>query len=304
MRISDQLRFASERGEPIFSFEFFPPKTDAGVESLFAALRALRPLAPSFVSVTWGAGGTTRGRTVELVTRIKREVEIETLAHLTCVGATRTELRETLLQLREAGIDNLLALRGDPPKGQREFVPHPDGLAHGNELVALARETLASAGKSPFCIGAACYPETHVENRDPWQDLRHTKAKFDAGAEFLVTQLFFDNRKYFDFVGRARAAGIEAPIIPGIMPITNAEQIQRFTALCGASIPPALAAALRVRKDDPEAAAELGVAYATLQCADLLRQGAPGIHFYTLNKSPATRAILAALRAMEPWRQA
>jgi methylenetetrahydrofolate reductase (NADPH) len=299
VKITDQLRFASERGEPVFSFEFFPPKTDAGVESLFSALQALRPLQPAFVSLTWGAGGSTRGRSLEIVSRIKKETELEAMAHLTCVGSTREELAATLADFRAAGLDNVLALRGDPPRGQQQFVAAEGGLAHATDLVRLARE---SGGPRGFCIGAACYPEGHVETRDLQKELGHLKAKVAAGADFLITQLFFDNRKYFDFVGRARAAGIEVPILPGIMPITNIEQVERFTAMCGASIPPALAAAMRVRRGDPEAAQELGVAWAALQCEGLLRQGAPGIHFYTLNRSPATRAILAALRAMEPWR--
>ncbi len=298
MKISDMLRFASERGEPLFSFEFFPPKTDAGVESLFEALRQLRPLAPSFVSVTWGAGGSSRGRTLEVVTRIKRETEIEAMAHLTCTGVSRQELTEQLAVIHAAGIGNVLALRGDPPRGQREFVVHEGGLQYASELVALARQA------TDLCVGAGCYPEGHPETRDLARDLKNTKIKVDAGAQFLITQLFFDNRHYFDFVGRARAAGIEAPILPGIMPITNVDQIERFTAMCGAQIPPLLAAALRARRGDPESALQLGVAYATLQCADLLRRGAPGIHFYTLNRSSATRAILAALRALEPWREA
>jgi methylenetetrahydrofolate reductase (NADPH) len=296
------IRFAGETGEPIFSFEFFPPKTDAGVASLFETLRQLRPLGPSFVSVTWGAGGSTQGRTLELVTRIKRDTEIEAMAHLTCGGVARSDLEGTLSALRAAGIDNVLALRGDPPRGQREFVPHPDGLAHASDLVKLCADFSAREGKA-FTVGAACYPEGHIESRDLAQDLRHLKAKVDAGAHFLITQLFFDNRVYFDFVGRARAAGIEVPILPGIMPITNVDQIERFTAMCGARVPAKLTAALRVRREDTDGALQLGVAWATLQCADLLRRGAPGIHFYTLNRSPATRAILAALRALEPWRE-
>ena len=297
------LRFAAERGEPVFSFEFFPPKNDAGVAALFETLLALRPLGPSFVSVTWGAGGSSRGRTLEMVTRIKRETEIEAMAHLTCVGASRKELEEQLAVICDAGITNVLALRGDPPRGQREFIVHPEGLAHSTDLVQLAREVADKRGVS-LCIGGACYPEGHPETRDPGKDLRHCKQKVDAGADFLITQLFFDNRRYFEFLGRARAAGIEVPILPGIMPITNVDQIERFTALCGAHIPPGLSAALRARRDDPDAALQLGVAYAALQCAYLLRGGAPGVHFYTLNRSTATRAILAALRAQEPWREA
>jgi methylenetetrahydrofolate reductase (NADPH) len=301
VRITELLRFAAERGEPVFSFEFFPPRNDAGVAALFESLRALRPLAPGFVSVTWGAGGSTRGRTLEMVGRIKRETEIEAMAHLTCVGVSRTELEELIAAICDAGITNVLALRGDPPRGHREFIAHPDGLSHANELIALAREVSEKRGVK-LCIGAACYPEGHLETRDLWQDLRHCKTKVDAGAEFLITQLFFHNRAYFDFVGRARAAGIEVPILPGIMPVTNVEQIQRIASMSGAQVPAGLSAALRARRDDPDSTLQLGVAYAALQCADLLRNGAPGIHFYTLNRSPATRAILSALRAQEPWR--
>ena len=191
MKITDMLRFAAERGEPVFSFEFFPPKNDAGVSGLFETLRALRPLAPSFVSVTWGAGGSSRGRTLEMVTRIKRETEIEAMAHLTCVGASRKELEEQLAVICDAGITNVLALRGDPPRGQREFIVHPEGLAHSNDLVKLARE-VANARGVDLCIGGACYPEGHPEMRDLSQDLRHCKLKVEAGADFLITQLFFD----------------------------------------------------------------------------------------------------------------
>jgi methylenetetrahydrofolate reductase (NADPH) len=202
-------------------------------------------------------------------------------------------------EVAEAGIQNVLALRGDPPRGQTEFVPHPEGFRYASELVAFIR---SRPDRWRFCVGGAAYPEGHVETRDLVQDLRNLSAKVAAGVDFLVTQLFFDNEKYFGFVQRARAAGISLPVIPGIMPFTNVEQIERFTAMCGASIPPPLRAAMEVRRADPDAARELGVAYASLQCADLLRRGAPGIHFYTLNRSPSTRAIVAALRASEPWR--
>ncbi len=299
MRISDLLRFARERGEPIFSFEFFPPRTDEGVRALFETVEALRPLGPAYVSVTYGAGGSTRQRTLDLVKRLKRESEVEAMAHVTCVGASRDELAALLDEIAAAGIQNVLALRGDPPRGEAAFVPHPEGFAHASELGAFVR---SRPERWRFCVGAAAYPEGHVETRDLGQDLRNLKVKADAGADFLVTQLFFDNAKYFGFVDRARAAGIALPIVPGIMPFTNVEQIERFTAMCGASIPPPLRAAMEVRREDPESARELGVAYASLQCADLLRRGAPGVHFYTLNRSTSTRAILAALRASEPWR--
>ncbi len=299
MKIADLLRFARERGEPLFSFEFFPPKTEEGVKTLFETVEALRPLAPAYVSVTYGAGGSTRGATLELVKRLKRESEIEPMAHLTCVGASRDELAAVLDELAAAGVHNVLALRGDPPRGQAAFQPHPDGFRHASELVAWIR---AQPARWDFCLGAAAYPEGHPETRDLARDLVHLKQKVDAGADFLVTQLFFTNAAYLAFVARARAAGITVPIIPGIMPFTNVEQVERFTAMCGASIPQRLHAAMEVRRTDPESARELGVAYASLQCQDLLRHGAPGIHFYTLNRSPSTRAIVAALRASEPWR--
>ena len=299
MRISDLLRFARERGEPLFSFEFFPPKTDDGVRQLFETVEALRPLAPAYVSVTYGAGGSTRQRTVELVKRLKRETEIEAMAHVTCVGASREELSGLLDELSEAGIQNVLALRGDPPRGQATFTAHPDGFRYASELVAFIR---SRPERWRFCVGAAAYPEGHVETRDLAADLAHLKIKVDAGADFLVTQLFFENAHYLRFVERARAAGLSVPILPGIMPFTNVDQTERFTAMCGAGIPPRLRAAMEVRRSDPDAARDLGVAYATVQCAELLRRGAPGIHFYTLNRSTSTRAIVAALRASEPWR--
>jgi methylenetetrahydrofolate reductase (NADPH) len=236
---------------------------------------------------------------VDLVKRLKGESEVEAMAHVTCVGSSRDEIAAVLDEVAAAGIQNVLALRGDPPRGEPAFLPHPRGFRHASELVAFIRSQPA---RWRFCVGAACYPEGHVETRDLGQDLRNLEVKVEAGVDFLVTQLFFDNGKYFGFVERARAAGISVPIVPGIMPFTNVEQVERFTAMCGASIPPPLRAAMEVRRADPESARELGVAYASLQCADLLRRGAPGVHFYTLNRSTSTRAILAALRASEPWR--
>jgi methylenetetrahydrofolate reductase (NADPH) len=301
VRISDILRFARERGEPVFSFELFPPKTDEGVRQLFETVEALRPLGPAYISVTYGAGGSTRTRTLEIVTRLKRESEVEAMAHMTCVGASRDEIAAVLDEVAAAGIQNVLALRGDPPRGETRFEPHPDGFRYASELVAFIR---SQPDRWRFCIGAAAYPECHVETRDVARDLVNLKTKVAAGADFLITQLFFQNDHYYRFVERARAAGIGVPILPGIMPFTNVEQIQRFTAMCGAQIPAPLRAAMEVRRDDGEAALQLGVAYSSLQCADLLRRGAPGVHFYTLNRSPATRAIVAALRASEPWRDA
>ena len=292
MRIDEIIATSSE---PVFSFEFFPPKTDEGEHNLQRALTDLRPLDPSYVSVTYGAGGSTRTRTIEIVKQIKEDYGLEAMAHLSCVGTTRDELREILHEVESAGIDNVLALRGDPPRGETEWKPHPGGLLYSTELAALIREHY------DFCIGAACFPEVHPEAPDLASDLRFLKEKVAAGASFLITQLFFDNRLYFDFVDEARAAGIELPIIPGIIPVTNVEQIKRFTSMCGASIPGPLLDQLELRREDPDAVIQFGVAYATLQCADLLARGAPGIHFYTLNKSPATRAILSALRTLRPW---
>lgn len=292
MRIDDLLTGATE---PVFSFEFFPPKTAEGEANLYAALGELRSLDPAFVSVTYGAGGTTRDKTLEIVSRIRDEFDLEAMAHFTCVGATTGELRATLDDMRERGLDNVLALRGDPPQGEAGWTKTEGGLEYSRELVELI------AADYDFSIGAACFPETHIHATSPEDDLQFLKAKVDAGARFLITQLFYDNAYYFDFVRRARAIGIDVPIVPGVMPITNVAQIKRITELSGSDLPAPLAAEMTKRADQPEAALDFGVAYATLQCAGLLSGGAPGIHFYTLNRSPATRAILSALKLIRPW---
>jgi methylenetetrahydrofolate reductase (NADH) len=281
--------------DPVFSFEFFPPKTEEGERNLRAALEALQPLDPDFASVTYGAGGSTRHRTLEVTKWLKTELGIEAMAHLSCVGATQRQLCRILDGIADAGIDNVLALRGDPPRGETEWRPHPGGLKYSTELAALI------CSRYPFSVGAACFPEVHPEAPDMAHDLHFLREKVSSGVSFLITQLFFDNELYFRFVEEARATGIEVPIIPGIMPITNVGQIKTITEMCGASIPPALLEQLDIRADDPDAVLELGVSYATLQCAELLARGAPGIHFYTLNRSPATRAILSALRLLRPW---
>jgi methylenetetrahydrofolate reductase (NADPH) len=281
--------------EPVFSFEFYPPKTDEGELSLRATLEALRRLEPDFVSVTYGAGGSSRGRTVELTKWIKQDLGIEAMAHLSCVGSTREELAEILDGMAAAGIENVLALRGDPPRGETQWTPHPGGLQYSTELAALIH-----AGYD-FSVGAACFPEVHPEAPDLAHDLRFLKAKVDSGASFLITQLFFDNELYFRFVDEARSIGIEVPIIPGVMPITDASQIKTITGMCGASLPAELLEQLELRSGNPNAVLQFGVSYATLQCAELLARGAPGIHFYTLNRSPATRAILSALKLLRPW---
>ena len=287
-------------GRPSFSFEFFPPKTEAGEQNLYAALEDLAKLDPTFVSVTYGAGGSTeqKRKTIDIVSRLREDFGLEAMAHFTCVGATVEELHDTLALMRSRGIDNVLALRGDPPIGQDEWIATEGGLEYSSQLVELIREHY------PFAVGAACFPETHIHATSAEDDLRHLKAKVDAGTQFLITQLFFDNAYYFDFVRRAREIGITVPIIPGILPITKFGQTKKMTEMCGSVIPADLYRELEQRADDEEAVAAYGVAYCALQCADLLANGAPGIHFYTLNRSPATRAILSALRTMKPWRAA
>jgi methylenetetrahydrofolate reductase (NADPH) len=294
MRINEIL--ASET--PVFSFEFFPPKTEAGEQNLYAALGELKALDPSFVSVTYGAGGSSRAKTIEIVKRIKEEFGLEAMAHFTCVGATVDELRDTLDEMRGAGIDNVLALRGDPPEGQQDWTKTDGGLEYSRELVELI------GSDYEFAIGAACFPETHIHAESADADLRYLAEKVQAGVDFLITQMFFDNDFYFDFVKRARAAGVTVPIIPGVMPITRVGQLERMAKMCGSAIPEGLSGELHAREDDAEAVLDFGVAYATLQCSELLAAGAPGIHFYTLNRSPATRAILSALKLSRPWERA
>jgi len=286
-----KIRNRLNPSNPCFSFEFFPPKTDEGWRNLRQTLEDLAGLEPGFVSVTYGAGGSTRDKTLHLVTEIKQTTGIEAMAHLTCVGHTRDELNEIVDRLLESRIENVLALRGDPPIGQKTFSPVEGGFRYAAELVSLIRNK-----DHTLCIGGACYPEGHIESASRDEDLRNLKQKVDAGLDFVITQLFFDNAFYFDFVERARRVGINIPIVPGIMPITSHEQIHRFIRLCGATLPMRLSLELDKIKDDPAAVTQLGVAHATVQCIELLNRGAPGIHFYTLNKSPATRMIVSALR--------
>ncbi|HUR26580.1 MAG TPA: methylenetetrahydrofolate reductase [NAD(P)H] [Planctomycetota bacterium] len=279
------------RGKPVFSFEFFPPKTDDGARALMTTVADLRDvLAPDFVSVTCGAGGSTRERTHDLVVRIQRELQLTTMAHLTCGGTTQAEIAKEVEQLTRAGVENVLALRGDPPAGSNTFAAPPGGFAHASELTAFLDSEFDVE------IGAACYPEGHVESSDTKSDLDWTVHKVRQGVDFLITQLFLDNGDYFAFVDRARDRGIRVPIVPGIMPITNVAQVERFTKMCGAKIPVQLLERLRRFQDDPAAVMALGIEHAIVQCRGLLEGGAPGLHFYTLNKSWATRSILAAVR--------
>jgi methylenetetrahydrofolate reductase (NADH) len=286
-----KIRNRLNPSNPCFSFEFFPPKTEEGRRSLLRTVEDLRPLDPGFVSVTYGAGGSTQERTVDLVREI-RATGLETMAHLTCVGHTRDEIGSLVEHFLAMGVENLLALRGDPPSGQREFQPPPGGFRYASELVRFIRER-----DHTLCVGGAGYPEGHVETPLREDDLHHLKQKVDAGLDFVITQLFFDNAFYFDFVERARRVGINVPIVPGIMPITNYEQLNRFIRLCGATVPMRLSLQLEKVKENPEAVMQLGIAHATVQCIELLGRGVPGIHFFTLNRSPATRMIVSALRA-------
>jgi methylenetetrahydrofolate reductase (NADPH) len=288
MKIIDILR----SGKRTVSFEFFPPKDDAGFADLFQTIAALRPLQPSYVSVTYGAGGSTRRKTVDIVKRIKHEIGIESMAHLTCVGATREEIHSVLEELKESGMENVLPLRGDPPKGADRFVKTEGGFGYANELVEFIR------GRYPFCLGAACYPEGHPEAPDLKADLDNLKRKVDAGVDFLITQLFFNNDDFFRFRDRAEAAGIKVPILAGIMPILSVKQTKRFTEMCGASIPPGLLANIEAVEDDPEAVRQLGAYHATRQCENLLAGGVAGLHFYTLNRSTATRAVYQTIRGL------
>jgi methylenetetrahydrofolate reductase (NADPH) len=293
---SDQMliRELLATGAPSISFEFFPPKSDEAAAQLERTIAELGDLHPDFVSVTWGAGGSTREKTIEIVSRIRDGAGIEAMAHLTCVGATREDLASVLHRLRDAGIVNVLALRGDPPKGQAGFTATEGGFRYASELTAFIREIHGPE----LCLGSAAYPEKHIECGNPAVDLNNLKRKVDAGLDFLITQLFFDNRHYWEFVERARSAGIRIPIIPGIMPITNAASVERLTVNCGTSLPFKLAAELDRRRGDPQAVMQLGVAHATSQCIDLLMNGAPGVHFYTLNRSRATRDIFTALKSI------
>jgi methylenetetrahydrofolate reductase (NADPH) len=276
---------------PTISFEFFPPKTEAGFTSLFTTIEELRPLHPSYVSVTYGAGGSTRRNTVFLVERIQRELGIRSMAHLTCVDHTSQQIGEILDELWAAGIVNVLALRGDPPAGQAQFVAADGGFAHASDLVKFVRS------RHDFCAGVAGYPEGHPQCLNRIRDLEMLKLKVDSGGQFVVTQLFFDNQDFYRFRDAANKAGINVPIVAGIMPIQNVAQIKRFISMCGAKIPHPLLLKLESLEANPEAVSSAGIDYATEQCRDLLANGVAGLHFYTLNKSKATVRIVKSLDA-------
>jgi methylenetetrahydrofolate reductase (NADPH) len=288
MKISDIF----EQRERTFSFEFFPPKDEISAVDFGVNVGQLMKLSPSFVSVTYGAGGSNSERMFALVDYLQNKTGLTVMAHYTCVGASKSKVLEDIHYLKSKNIDNLMLLRGDPPKGASDFVPHPDGFAHASELI----EKVSTEFKNAFTIGAGCYPEKHPEAETLEQDILYLKEKTDAGADFLIAQLFFDNRIYFDFVEKARDAGIRCRIIPGIIPITSYSQIERFFKLSGAKIPDILIDKLEAAKDNPKRILRTGIDYAIEQCRDLLDSGAPGIHFYTLNKSNATVEIFETIR--------
>lgn len=287
MRISTLLASPS----PCFSFEFFAPKDDAGRAALKSSLDELTELSPGFISITCGASGSKRQPSLDLVKDLMEDGRFQVMAHLTCLGQTRRGLEEDLALMKRLGVENVFALRGDPPKEETEGLDDGGAPRCGEDFVRMARES-----GHGFCVGAAAYPDVHPKAPSAEAGLLDLKRKQDAGAEFLVTQLFFDNRRFYDFVGQARRAGVTIPIVPGIMPITSFRQVKRFQESCGVQVPDRLANALERHQDNPAAIADLGVSFATAQCMDLLANGFRHLHFFTLNRSPATRAIVLALK--------
>lgn len=286
MKIGEYLR----QGRFSISFEFFPPKTPEGEEELFLTISSLQELEPTFVSVTYGAGGSTRDRTRRVVKRIHEETGLTTMAHLTCIAHSREELLQILQEYRDMGIENILALRGDRPAG--DFKPPEGSCRHGSELVQLIRDRFGDH----FSVGAASYPEGHPESPNLEWEIRFFKKKVEAGADFSITQMFFDNDSYFRFVELCQKAGVDIPIIPGIMPITNFRQVQKFASMCGATIPQSLIDKLEPYAESPEDTLRIGVDFAIQQCLDLMERGAPGLHFYTLNKSKATLMVYQGIK--------
>jgi methylenetetrahydrofolate reductase (NADPH) len=289
--IRDIFEAAQVDRRPVVSFEFFPTKSEEGERVLFEkTIPALRELNPGFCSVTYGAGGSTRGQTLAIVDRIQREQQITAMAHLTCVNATIDETCAVLEQTRQLGIKNILALRGDPPNGTSQFTKTEGGFEYSYQLVRRIRECGA------FSIGVAGFPEGHVAcNEGRHVDWRRLKQKIDNGADFVITQLFFQNRHYFECRDFLASQGVTVPIVPGVLPILSTSQIKRFVGLCGAELPRPLVAELERRGDDDEAVSQFGIEYATRQCEELLREGAPGLHFYTLNKARSTTEVVKNL---------
>ena len=287
--------FFANAKQPVISFEVFPPKDDAGMERLRGILPKLVALRPTYMTVTYGAGGSTRGRTLEIAALIKQQFGLEAASHFTCVGSSRAELDQILGQLRSLEIRNLVALRGDPPKGETKFTPAADGLAYGNEMVEHIRRFETKDGRGPFGIAVAGYPEKHIEAPDMESDLANLKRKVEAGADIVITQLFYENAHFFRFVDAAHAQGIRVPIVPGLLPFLSVKQVRRFTALCGAQIPAPLQAELDSAGDDEAKAEEIGVRHTIAQATELLARGVPGIHFYVLNRAAHITRIMGGI---------
>ena len=281
MKIRDLLK-----DKRTISCEFFPPREADGIPNVLRAIDRVKAYQPDFVSVTYGAGGSTRAFTEEITMHIKRETGLEVMAHLTCVAQTREDIHGVLERLDENGIENIIALRGDPPQGQTDFVPVTGGFEHATSLIKHIRQNFQ------FGLAGACYPEGHVESSDLGKDIEYARLKVEEGADFLVTQLFYDNSHFFEFIDRAAKAGINVPIVPGVLPILTTAQIRRFTGLCGATIPAELDRQLEKYAGDDDAVRELGIEYATNQVRELWDSGVPGVHFYVLNRSYSVSKIL------------
>ncbi|MGC6424769.1 MAG: methylenetetrahydrofolate reductase [NAD(P)H] [Lentimonas sp.] len=279
---------------PIFSIEFFPPKSDAAAEQLLRTAEHLRVYSPDFASITYGAGGSTRSRTLKYARSLSEDYGYNVMPHLTCVGHSKEELKQIITEFKDAGLSQIMALRGDPPKGETDFTPHPEGLAHANELVGLISEVY------PECVlGVAGYPEKHPEAPSPELDLFNLKRKVDAGADFITTQLFFDNRFYFEFVKNCERAGISVPILPGLMSITSHEQAIRFCEMCGTSIPEKLDTQLAAAGKDEDAVEAIGIEWTFQQAKDLLEKGAPGLHLYIMNRAKPASKLMSKLQEVD-----
>lgn len=280
------------QGRQLRSLEFFPPKDDAGLDALRSTATALKPIAPDFVSVTYGAGGTTRERTAQASALLRNEFGFTVMPHLTCVGHSRAELGEIADRIHAGGFRNIMTLRGDPPKGTATFTPAADGLRYASELASLLKTRHAD-----FCLGVAGYPEKHPEAVSFDSDLDNLKRKLDAGGSFITTQLFFDNFAYYRYVDRCHAHGITAPIVPGIMPVLSLKQVQRLTSLCGAALPQRLATRLEVAAENTDVVELIGIEWALTQIRDLLAHGAPGYHLYIMNRAKSALSMAAGLAA-------
>ncbi len=282
MRLDELYQF----NQPDISIELFPPKTEKGDKQLFETVESLKALNPAFFSMTYGAAGSTRDRTLDLCNQLKNESGVETMCHLTVVGQSKDQVQSNLKRLKEMGIYNVLALRGDPPAGDSSFQPHPDGFGASVELIETAK------ADPWFSVAASGFPEVHPEAKDRASDIAYAKRKVEAGAAVIITQLFFDNAHYFSYVEALRKAGVTVPVVPGILPILSVPQVRRFTELCKTSIPSDVEVALQKHAHDDEGATQYGIELATRQCEGLLKAKAPGIHFYALNKTHSVETIL------------